>query len=114
VPVTVLTLDMGLKQARLCGRLDQRWIVGRRQTEELNKVIAAVRDIKASDSAQEADIQKALEQLTKYQMYMNRVLPTAAAVDVSSPRGSEPCAPAASTTYRTKHSASSRFDCPRG
>eukprot|EP00434_Breviolum_minutum_P026197 symbB.v1.2.023158.t1/scaffold2099.1/size89596/5 len=54
---TVLTLDMALMQARLCGKLHQRWTVSQRQAVELQKVIDAVKEIPTGDLAVKKAVQ---------------------------------------------------------
>jgi len=79
----VLTLDMALMQARLCGKLHQRWTVSQRQAVELQKVVAAVKQIPIPEG--NADVKKAVQHAIKclhtYKDCIRRVLPTVASVE---------------------------------
>eukprot|EP00438_Fugacium_kawagutii_P031328 Skav215352 [mRNA] locus=scaffold1391:440424:441158:- [translate_table: standard] len=83
--VTVLSLDMALQQARLCGKLHQRWTVSRRQAEELQKVVSAVKILKTNAPNEEVkkEARHALACLKNYQECIARFLPSLATVETS-------------------------------
>ena len=78
---TVLTLDMALMQARLCGKLHQRWTVSQRQAVELQKVIDAVKEIPTGDLAVKKAVQNVKESLKKYKECITRFLPSVSNVE---------------------------------
>ena len=78
---TVLTLDMALMQARLCGKLHQRWTVSQRQAVELQKVVDAVKEIPGDIPEVKRQKQKALAALRTYKECIMRFLPSVATVE---------------------------------
>lgn len=82
---TVITLDMALMQARLCGKLHQRWTVSRRQAVELEKLAASIQDIPTNDPSVKAAVQNAKKCLKEYKECIVRVLPSAGSMEDAAP-----------------------------
>ena len=81
---TVLTLDMALMQARLCGKLHQRWTVSRRQAVELDRLAKAVLTIPTSDPGVKTAVQNVKKCLKEYKECIVRFLPSASSMEDAS------------------------------
>ena len=77
---TVLTLDMALMQARLCGKIHQKWTVSKRQSEALRKVEEAALRIPKVPGV-DRGVRELLDAIKSYKQIIMRYLPSVATVE---------------------------------